>query len=140
MQNFDKEFEDKLKNSIFEYNTKYIAYIYRYDENYNSGQLHCNNIKKKILFHGTNSICISKILAGHFKDSNCYIFGPGIYFSDLLDYTWYYADDSGKENNRNNFWNIPKINDSFSFIVSNVYYDKTKFEQVYDCKKQNIES
>ena len=139
LQIFDKEFEEKLKNSIFEYNTKYIAYIYRYDENYNSGQLHCNNIKKKILFHGTNSICISKILAGHFKDSNCHIFGPGIYFSDLLDYTWYYADDSGKENNRNNFWNIPKINDSFSFIVSNVYYDKTKFEQVYDCKKQNIE-
>ena len=139
LQIFDKEFEEKLKNSIFEYNTKYIAYIYRYDENYNSGQLHCNNIKKKILFHGTNSICISKILAGHFKDSNCYIFGPGIYFSDLLDYTWYYADDSGKENNRNNFYNIPKINDSFSFIVSNVYYDKTKFEQVYDCKKQNIE-
>ena len=79
-------------------------------------------------------------MGSHFNKSKKHIFGPGIYFSDLLDYTWYYADDSGKENNRNNFWNIPKINDSFSFIVSNVYYDKTKFEQVYDCKKQNIES
>ena len=50
LQIFDKEFEEKLKNSIFEYNTKYIAYKYRYDENYNSGQLHCNNIKKKYYF------------------------------------------------------------------------------------------
>ena len=139
LQIFDKEFEEALKKSIFEYNTKYIAYIYRYDEDYNSGQLHCENIEKKILFHGTNSNCISLILGGHFKDSNCAIFGPGVYFSDLLDYTWYYADDSGQKASRENFNKIPKINDSFSFIVANVYYDKDKFEQVYDCGKQDIE-
>ena len=136
---FDEKFEEALKESIFEYNTKYIAFIYRYDENYNSGKSICQNIEKKILFHGTNSHCISLILASHFKDSNCHIFGPGIYFSDLLDYTWYYADDSGKIGSRNNFNNIPKIGESFSFIVSNVYYNRDNFEQVYDCEKENIE-
>ena len=44
---FESEFEKALQNSIFEYNTKFIAYIYRNDEEYNSGKLHCNNLKKK---------------------------------------------------------------------------------------------
>ena len=139
LQIFDIKFEEALKKSIFEYNTKYISYIYRYDENYNSGQLRCRNIEKKILFHGTNSKSISLILGSHFNKSKIHIFGPGIYFSDLLDYTWYYADDSGKQGSRKNFNNIPKIHDSFSFIVANVYYDKDKFDQVYDCTKKNIE-
>jgi len=139
LQIFDVKFEEALKKSIFEYNTKYIAYIYRYDENYNSGLLRCGNIEKKILFHGTNSIAISKIFAGHFKDSKCHIFGPGIYFSDLLDYTWYYADDSGEIGCRDNFCRIPEIKETFSFIVANVYYDKNKFEQVYNNDKANIE-
>ena len=139
LQIFDIKFEEALKKSIFEYNTKYISYIYRYDENYNSGQLRCPNIEKKILFHGTNSKSISLILGSHFNKSKIHIFGPGIYFSDLLDYTWYYTDDSGKQGSRKNFNNIPKIHDSFSFIVANVYYDKDKFDQVYDCTKKNIE-
>ena len=141
---FDAQYEEALKKSIFEYNTKYIAYIYRHDEKYNSGKLRCNNVESKILFHGTNSKCISLILASQFKESggdnkkNSAIFGPGIYFSDLLDYTWYYADDSGKQGSRDNFNRIPKINESFSFIVSNVYYDKDKFEQVYDNSTMHI--
>ena len=90
LQIFDVQFEEALKNSVFEYNTKYIAYIYRYDENYNSGKLRCKNSKSKILFHGTNSCRISMILAGQFylsEGPNNAIFGPGVYFSDLLDYT-----------------------------------------------------
>ena len=138
LQIFDEQFEEALKNSIFEYNTKYIAYIYRYDEKYNSGKSACNNIKTKILFHGTNSCCISKILTSQFKDAGVAIFGPGVYFSDLLDYTWYYADDSEKNNNRKNFNRIPEIKETFSFIVSFSYYDKDKFEQVYDNSTINM--
>ena len=136
LQIFDEEFEKALKTSIFEYNTKYIAYIYRSDEEYNSGLLRCKNTEKRILFHGTNSSSISKILADHFIESKCAIFGPGFYFTDSLDYTWYYADDSGEVGSRKNFEIIPKIKDSFSFIVANVYYDKDKFEQVYDTDKK----
>ena len=138
LQIFDVQYEEALKNSIFEYNTKYIAYIYRHDEKYNTGQLHCNNIETKLLFHGTNSLCISRILSSHFRDSKVAIFGPGIYFSDLLDYAWYYADDSGKTGCRDNFERIPKISESFSFIVASIYYDRNKFEQVYDCSLAEI--
>ena len=139
LQLFEDNYEEALKESIFEYNTKNIYYIYRNDEDYNSGQLRCRNITKKILFHGTNSYCISRILKSHFKKSDIHAFGPGFYFSDSLDYTWYYADDSGEIGSRKNFNNIPKINESFSFIVVNTYYDIDKFEQVYSQAKENIE-
>ena len=132
---FDEQFEEALKKSIFEYNTKFIAYIYRKDEKYNSALLSCRNIERKILFHGTDSVAISGILSSHFWDSKVHVFGPGIYFSDSLDYVWYYADEN---DNRKNFFNIPKINDSFSFVVVNVFYDKYKFDQVYDGQKRDI--
>ena len=128
---FESEFEKSLQNSIFEYNTKFIAYIYRDDEKYKSGKLHCNNLQKKILFHGTKSKAISNILAGHFRHANVHIFGKGVYFTDLIDYAWYYGSESDTDN-RANFYTIPRIKDSFSFIASEVYYDRTKFEQVYD--------
>ena len=137
LQIFDVQYEEALKQSIFEYSTKYIAYIYRHDENYNSNKLRCKNIETKILFHGTNLDSISKILSSNFHDSRTHIFGPGIYFSDLLDYTWYYADDS-KKSSRRNFNKIPEISNTFSFIVVNIYYDKDKFEQIYDCSKSDI--
>ena len=91
---FESEFEKSLQNSIFEYNTKFIAYIYRDDEKYKSGKLHCNNLQKKILFHGTKSKAISNILAGHFRHANVHIFGKGVYFTDLIDYAWYYGSES----------------------------------------------
>ena len=138
LQYFESEFEKSLRNSIFEYNVKFIAYIYRNDEKYKSGKLHCNNLQKKILFHGTKSKAISNILAGHFRHANIHIFGQGVYFTDLIDYAWYYGSESDTDN-RANFYGIPKIKDSFSFIVSEVYYDESKFEQVYDNEKINDE-
>ena len=138
LQYFESEFEKSLRNSIFEYKTKFIAYIYRDDEKYKSGKLHCRNLQKKILYHGTKSKAISSILAGHFRHANIHIFGIGVYFTDLIDYAWYYGSESDT-NNRENFFRIPKIKDSFSFIASEVYYDKSKFEQIYDNKKEDNE-
>ena len=136
LQIFDSQFEEALKKSVFEYATKYIAYIYKNDEKFNSGQLHCNNIQRKLLFHGTNSFCISRILGSQFRNSEIHIFGQGIYFSDSLDYTWYYSDDSERFGTRKNFGIIPEIGDSFSFIAVNTYYDKDKFEQIYESNKK----
>ena len=134
---FDNQFEEALKKSIFEYSTKNVVYIFRHDKNYISGQLRCNNIENKILFHGTNSYCISRIFGSEFNNSTMAIFGPGIYFSDSLDYTWYYSSDSGGKSSRENFNKIPHIGDSFSFITVNAYYDKDKFEQVFGTYKKN---
>ena len=88
------------------------------------------------MFHGTKSWAISRILAGHFRHANIHAFGIGVYFTDLLDYACYYASEN-EINYRENFGSIPKVNDSFSFISSEIYYDKTKFDQVYDTDKTN---
>ena len=134
---FEEEFEKALKNSIFEYNTKFIAYIYRNDNQYLDGKCGCRNMVKKIVFHGTKSEFISSILASEFRHANVHIFGIGAYFSDLLDYVWYYAAENDG-NNRDNFYKIPKVKDSFSFVASEIYYDSTMFEQVYDTIKRDV--
>ena len=133
---FEEEFEKALKNSIFEYNTKFIAYIYRNDNQYLEGKCGCRNMVKKIVFHGTKSEFISSILASEFRHANVHIYGIGVYFSDLLDYVWYYASEN--DGNRDNFLKIPKIKDSFSFVASEIYYDSTMFEQVYDTAKRDV--
>ena len=135
LNNFDYQYEDALKNSIFEYNTKSVSYIFRDNEEYKSEQLHCENIEKKILFHGTSSFCISRILPTNFNQSNpnSSWYGPGIYFSDNLDYIWRYSSDSAKGSKANFINNASiKIGDSFSFIASEVFYNKLKFEQIYN--------
>ena len=139
---FEKDFENSLKNSIFEYNTKFIVYNYNYDENYKSEKIHCNNIKTKFLFHGTSSWAISRILSDNFKNANTHFFGIGTYFTDLLDYSWFYAFESQKSNDFGKFGNvgkIPKVGDSFSIVISEIFFDQSKFEQVYNMDKRNEE-
>ena len=46
---------------------------------------------KKIAFHGTKSEFISNILASEFRHASNHFFGIGTYFTDLLDYAWFYA-------------------------------------------------
>ena len=43
---------------------------------------------------------------------------------------------SGRNNNRENYHFIPKIGDCFSIIASEIYYDKSKKEKVYNCNTQ----
>ena len=78
----------------------------------------CPNRVERILFHGTNLNPIQNILTGHYKQSkekDKAIYGQGVYFTDLLDYGWYYG---GKGGNRDNFKSIPQINDTFTIIIT----------------------
>ena len=97
----------------------------------------CPNKIDRLLYHGTQIDPISSILTGKFKKSEerCYQHGKGVYFTDTLDYCWYYG---GAENNRFNINKIPKIElwegDVFTAIVSMVYYNKNGFLKVKDHK------
>ena len=140
LRNFEIEFENSLKNSIFEYNTKFVTYIYRNDEIYKRAKLICNNIETKFLFHGARAWNISRILATNFFKAKTHYFGDGIYFTDLLDYAWFYANEYENEDKKfDNVGRIPKIKESFSIIVSEIYYDNSKFEQIYDTNKEDEE-
>ena len=133
---FEDEFEKTIKNTIFEYSIKFIAYIYRDDTQYRNGKSYCPNMAKKIVFHGTKSEFISSILGSEFRHAGTHFFGIGTYFTDLLDYAWFYAAETDGFKFQN-VGRIPQVKESFSFIASEIYYDSTKFEQVYDSSKEN---
>ena len=79
---------------------------------------------------------ITNILKKQFYNARVHIFGIGVYFTDMIDYSWYYASEN---NNRANFYRIPRVGDSFSVVASEIYYDNTKEEKVYDGKTKNKE-
>ena len=83
-------------------------------------------IATKILFHATNISFSSKILTTNFKLSKDNYFGLGVYFADQLDYVKFYY------NFEETFPYITKLNESFSIVVSEVFYDQTKFKHIYD--------
>ena len=131
---FDKEFERAKRGSIFEFSIISLVVIEREDfETFENEREKCPNRVEKILYHGTSIEPISCILTGFFKRSEyrCYQHGKGVYFTDVLDYCWYYG---GAESNRANKNIIPKVNDTFTLIASYIYYDKNGFKKVNDCK------
>ena len=105
-------------------------------QNYKEEKNLCRNTQTKILLHGTNMDSITNILKKQFYNANVHIFGIGVYFTDMIDYSWYYASEN---NNRANFYRIPRVGDSFSVVASEIYYDNTKEEKVYDGKTKNKE-
>ena len=133
IKNFEREFEISQKKSIFEFSIISLVIIEREDfENFENERKKCPNRQDKILYHGTNIEPISNILTGYFRKSidKCYQHGKGVYFTDLLDYCWFY----GGEDNRVNGNKIPEINETFTLIACSTYYDKNGFRQVYNEK------
>jgi len=127
-EEFKKELDIALKNGIFEFYTTGIIIVNK-DEQfdiYQSKKSKCSNCQTKILFHGTKIESSSKILQTNFKIGTDCWFGLGIYFTDQIDYARYYW------NGWNCLYEIPNIGESFSLVVSEVYYDKSKFKQIYD--------
>ena len=126
---FEKDFEDKKRNSIFEFSIISMVIMEREDfQIFEKERKNCPNRVDRILYHGTSIEPISCILTGYFRKSTerCYQHGKGVYFTDMLDYCWFYG---GAESNRSNKNKIPKIGDTFTFIASAIYYDKTGFRK-----------
>ena len=134
MESFEKDFEERKKNSIFEFVIISLVVMEREDfEVFEKQRNNCPNRIERILYHGTSIEPISCILTGYFKKSidKCYQHGKGVYFTDMLDYCWFYG---GQKNNRSNGNKIPKLNDIFTCIASSIYYDKKGFRKVKDHK------
>jgi hypothetical protein len=131
--NFEREFEIAKKKSIFEFSIISLVIIEREDfERFENERGNCPNRKDKILYHGTNIEPISSILTEMFRKSieKCCQHGKGVYFTDLLDYCWFY----GGTDNRINKNKIPKINETFTLIACSTYYDQNGFRKVIDYK------
>ena len=131
---FDEQIEEAFKNSVFEYNIINILFIDKDKTQYLKNKKLCDNTVTKLLFHGTNIDAVTGILSSQFRKAKCHIFGDGVYFTDILDYALFYAG----ERYRKNVDKIPKIGEQFSCVASEIYYDSTKVEKVYDGRKRDI--
>ena len=120
---FDKEIEEALKRTYFEFKIVHIFLIDKEKGYYLSEKNKCENRITKILYHGTKTENAIGILSTEFYPSISHAIGLGVYFTDLLDYAWNYS--------RNNVFHIPKVGQSFSFVASEVYYDNSKYEFVF---------
>ena len=131
---FNKEFEKAKRESIFEFSIISLVIMERVDfEIFENERKKCSNRIDKILFHGTGIEPISSILMGYFKRAvdRHYQHGKGVYFTDFLDYCWFYGGDL---NNRVNKNKIPKIDENFTLIACSIYFDKNRFRKVIDYK------
>ena len=125
-QKFTSFLEKAFKESIFEFKIIGLVVVNKDDQRkiYEKEKNQCPNCETKILFHATEIQFSSNILTSNFKIGKDNRFGSGIYFSDQF-VKYYYKREV-------NFATIPKLNDSFNIIVSEIYYDKTKLKQIYD--------
>ena len=127
----EKEFQNSLRRSVFEYTVISLVIIERNDfDFFEKERKNCPNRQDRLLFHGTQIHPITCILTGMFKISveHCQ-HGKGVYFTDDLDYCWFYGGDQDKRGNVNK---IPGVGQIFTAIASLVYYDRSKFLQVKD--------
>ena len=139
---FEEELEKAKRESIFEFSVTSIIIMERDDLFlFEKERENCPNREDRILYHGTNPEPIAEILTNFFKIGRCNQHGSGIYFTDQLDYCWFY----GGKTNRENVDKIPKINnedEDFTMIASSIFYNKKKLNRVkdhlYDPKKNEI--
>ena len=132
IQIFEKDFEERKRNSIFEFSIISLVIMEREDfQTFEKERKNCPNRIDRILYHGTSIEPISCILTGYFRKSidRCYQHGKGVYFTDTLDYCWFYG---GEESNRSNGNKIPAIDETFTLIACSIYYDKKGFRHVKD--------
>ena len=116
---FEKEIQNSLRKSVFEFSVTSLVIIERNDfDIFEKERNSCPNRQERLLYHGTQIHPISCILTGR-----------GVYFTDDLDYCWFYGGDQDNRANKNI---IPGIGKIFTAIATLVYYDKTKFLQVKD--------
>ena len=130
---FNEEFEKAKRESIFEFSVISLVIMERQDfKKFIQEREKCPNRVDKLLFHGTSIEHISCILTGIFKKSinRCCQHGEGVYFTDFLDYCWFYGGDD----NRVNMNKIPKVKDTFTLIACSTYYNKKGYRKVIDYK------
>ena len=122
---FEKFFDKALALSVFEYQLVKIYTVDRDDyDTFKKNKKECENMREKILFHGTKTeflVSILKTFVDIDKNSVSKM-GKGFYLSDILNVSWIY-------NNR--CTNIPKIGDSFSVLVCDTYYSESKIEYCF---------
>ena len=129
---FENELDLALKDSIFEF-YKIGLVIVKNDylnNEFQNNKLNYQNCVTKYLFHGTRIDFSSKILQTNFKVGRDHWYGLGIYFTDQIDYARYYWNGWDTPNSCIN--KISRVDEKFSILISEIFYDKNKFKHIHD--------
>ena len=141
LENFNNQIEsileEKKKESIFEFSVTGISLIDRNKDDYENNKKNCSNVITKFLFHGTSTDVSTLITTTNFRKANVAFFGPGIYMTDMLDYAGFYAYETGSKFGNNH--RIRKVDETFSIVASQIYYNNSKFENCYEMSKKVIQ-
>ena len=122
-QLFEIEIFNAIKNDYFEYSLISLSISQNNNrKRFLETMQNCPNLENKFLFHGTSIEKISKIIISFFRYPNRPMFGKGKNFTDMLDYASFYGNDLG----RHNFGSTIPVNQTFSCVSAEVYYDKNK--------------
>ena len=119
----EKQLEESIKDSIIEFSI--ISFIVIERENYEAFTIEreeCPNKEEKILFYGTTKVPNSNKLKELFKLD---IPNNTLYFTDSLDYCWFYGNSDTIKSNR-----IPKLNETFNLIACYSYFNENGFKTV----------
>ena len=140
---FETDFSILIKDSYFDYSL-INSCIYKLinKKQYNNNLFTCLNPDIEYLFHKTKFDPSTMVFGGvtYSKKPFC---ESGICFSDMIDYISFYNNEHNDNDNNNNIKTysgktVP-INNTFSFIASEIHYDKKhKKEILYpaDCCKE----
>ena len=131
---FNEKKKKAQKESIFEFSIISLVLMEREDlEKFEQEREKCPNLIDRILFHGTSIEPISCILTGLFNKSvdRCCQHWEGVYFTDFLDYCWFYGGEVSNRANRNK---IPEVRENFTLIACSTYYNQKGFRKVKDYK------
>ena len=130
---FEEEFSKAQLDSIFDYSIVNLVLLDNKNFlKYEDAKIHCPNCIKKVLFHGTQIDPASKIISSEFKFTRRAFYGMGIYFTDELDYATFYSGGDNLGNRRYNFNKVFPPNSTFTFIASEIFYDKNLFKHIRD--------
>ena len=140
---FENKFLLLLKNSYFDYSLVNVClYKLKNKRQYNDNLFSCLNPEVKYLFHRTK-IDPPKMVFGDLDNSKNPLGIDGISFSDSIDYISFFNNYKGndKGNNQKPYsGKIPDINYAFSFIVSEIHYDKKLVKEIFypnnNCKEK----
>ena len=132
-ETFEEDFSQALSKSYFEFFPFEVYFNTKIDlKKYIEGLDKCQSLEIKTLFNGCrNKAILEKLEKGitYPKISNI---GMGIYFSESLDYTSFFGSKKDLYEELINYGNILPLQETFTCIGAEIYYDKTKLKNIYD--------
>ena len=132
---FELQFIKDLKKCKFDYSIISINLVEKDNsETYEEKKKECPNNNKKLLYHISNINPFSLKKKDKLKYSLNNNYGNGFYFLDSLDNIPSFYD---KEKNIFNYEKIMPVNSTFSFIASEIFYDKNKINILEDINSSN---